>query len=56
MSRAGSLANYELLGNANLMNEEMGKYAGITAEEILQYSKQIFDENNSNTLYYLSRN
>ena len=56
MSRAGSLANYELLGNANLMNEEMGKYAGITAEEILQYSKQIFDENNSNTLYYLSKN
>ncbi|HRH49079.1 MAG TPA: pitrilysin family protein [Panacibacter sp.] len=56
MSRAGSLANYELLGNANLMNEEMGKYAGITAEEILHYSKQIFDENNSNTLYYLSKN
>jgi len=56
MSRAGSLANYELLGNANLMNEEMGKYAAITAEEILQYSKKIFDENNSNTLYYLSKN
>ena len=56
MSRAGSLANYELLGNANLMNEEMGKYASITAEEILQYSKQIFDNNNSNTLCYLSKN
>jgi len=56
MSRANSLAYYELLGNAELMNEEMDKYAGITADEVLQYSKTIFDKNNSNTLYYLSRN
>lgn len=56
MSRANSLAYYELLGDAELMNVEMDKYAAITAAEVLQYSKQIFDTNNGNTLYYLSRN
>jgi predicted Zn-dependent peptidase len=56
LSRAGSLANYELLGNANLMNEEMGRYQAITTKEILQYSQQIFDVNNSNTMVYCSKN
>jgi predicted Zn-dependent peptidase len=56
MSRANSLAYYELLGNAELMNEEMGKYAVITADEVLEYSNKIFNKNNGNTLYYLSKN
>jgi zinc protease len=56
MSRANSLAYYELLGNAELMNEEMGKYAAITAEDVLQHSNKIFNPNNGNTLYYLSKN
>src|SRR4051794_3670554 len=56
MSRANSLAYYELLGNANLMNEELGKYQAITAEDIRHYSQQIFDENNSNTLRYYGKN
>jgi predicted Zn-dependent peptidase len=56
MNRANSLATYELLGNANLMNEELDKYHAVTAENIRAYSKQIFDINNSNTLYYYSEN
>jgi zinc protease len=56
MSRANSLAYYELLGDAELMNTEMSKYAAITAADVLQYSKEIFDKNNGNTLYYLSKN
>lgn len=55
MSRANSLANYELLGNANLMNEEMSKYQEITIDDILLYSNTIFDINNSNTMYYFSK-
>ena len=55
MSRANSLAYYELLGNANLMNEELDKYQAITAAEIQEYSQQIFDVNNSNTLRYFSK-
>lgn len=56
MSRAGSLANYELLGDANLMNEEMGRYQAITVEDVLKYSNNIFNGNNSNTLNYYSKN
>jgi zinc protease len=56
MNRANSLAFYELLGNANLMNEEWTKYQALTTEKIRQYCEQIFDDNNSNTLYYHSQN
>jgi zinc protease len=56
MSRANSLAFYELLGDAQLMNDELAKYQSITAEELLQESRAIFDEDNSNTLYYLAKN
>ena len=56
MSRASSLANYELLGDANLMNTELNRYQAITSEDIREYSKIIFDEANSNTLYYRSKN
>jgi zinc protease len=56
MNRANSLATYELLGNANLMNEELNKYQAIDAESIRVYSKKFFDVNNSNTLYYYSEN
>ncbi len=54
-SRASSLAFYELLGDANLMNTELDKYYEVTTEEILQYSKVLFAEKNSNTIWYLSK-
>lgn len=56
MSRASSLANYELLGDANLMNTELERYQSVTAADIRDYSRTIFNENNSNTLYYRSKN
>ncbi len=56
MSRAASIAMYELLGDANLINTELARYQAVTAEQILQESKIIFDENNSSTMYYLSNN
>ncbi len=52
MSRASSLASYELLGNANLINEELDKYRSITREEIREHAQKIFDLRNCNTLYY----
>ena len=52
MSRANSLANYELLGDASLMNFELEKYASVTTEDILQESRTIFRKENSNTIYY----
>jgi predicted Zn-dependent peptidase len=55
MSRASSLAMYELLGDANLMNTELDKYQQITSQDLQFYSKQIFRESNSNTIYYQAK-
>jgi len=56
MSRANSLAYYELLGDAQLMNDELPKYESVTVQELLEECIKVFDEKNSNTLYYLARN
>jgi len=56
MSRAASLAMYELLGNADLINKELVRYHAVTADEIREQSRIIFDESNCNTLYYYSQN
>ena len=56
MTRANNLAFYELLGDAALFNKDREKYFAVTSGDILQYSGKIFDENNSNTLYYYSEN
>jgi zinc protease len=54
MSRAASLAYYELLGGAELMNEELEKYQSVNSNELITQADKIFDINNSNTLYYFS--
>jgi zinc protease len=54
MNRANSLAIYELLGDANMMNTELEKYQAVSAEDMLSTSRQIFDPRNSNTMYYYS--
>lgn len=56
MNRAASLANYELLGNANLINLELQKYQAVTTADLLLQSNIIFDKNNCSTLYYQSKN
>ena len=56
MNRANSLAFYELLGNADLMNTELGRYQQVTAEDIQKEAAHIFREGNSNTLWYRSKN
>jgi predicted Zn-dependent peptidase len=56
MNRASSIAMYELLGDADLMNTELTKYQTVTAEQIKEQCNVIFNENNCSTLYYLSNN
>ena len=56
MSRANSLAFYELLGDAAWMNFELDKYALVTTDDILEESRNIFKETNCSTLYYLAKN
>jgi zinc protease len=56
MNRANSLAFYELLGDAELMNTELEKYNAVTTGDILKESRDIFTGENSSTLYYYSNN
>ncbi len=56
MNRANSLAIYELLGDASMMNHELEKYNAVITNDIQTESQLIFDEKNSNTLYYYSDN
>jgi zinc protease len=55
MNRAQSLAFYELLGDAALMNEELAKYQAVTPALIQSTANAIFAEGNRNTLYYYSK-
>ncbi len=52
MNRANSLAIYELLGDANLINTEWDFYNAVTSEVILNTAREMFREENSSTLYY----
>ena len=56
MNRANSLAFYELLGNAGLMNTELARYQEVTAADIQAESQALFTEGNSSTLHYYSKN
>ena len=56
MNRANSLAYYELLGDAELMNTELQKYADVSVQDILEESRNIFRKENSNTIWYLANN
>lgn len=52
MNRANSLAFYTLLGDTNLINKELDRYQQVTTEDLQREATIIFNENNSNTLYY----
>lgn len=55
LSTAISLAYYEVLGNANLINEEEEKYVSIVTDDVQRYAKEIFVKEKSNTLFYLKK-
>jgi predicted Zn-dependent peptidase len=52
MSRASSLALYELMGDASMMNTELEKYQQVTVADIQNYAASILQPTNSNTLLY----
>lgn len=56
VNRANSLATYELLGDADLMNKELERYQAVTVDEIQNECKTVFVEENCSTMYYLSDN
>ena len=56
MNRATSLAMYELLGDAAMMNTELDKYRSISSQKMLTTAQEIFNPGNSCTLFYFSKN
>ena len=56
LDKAMNLAYFELLGDAAALNEEVDKYLKVTAEDIRQAARKIFNPENSSTLYYLAKN
>ena len=54
MNRANSLATYELLGDADLMNKELLNYQAVNTEDILQECRNILVDSNCSTMYYMS--
>lgn len=55
LNRAISLAYYELIGDANLINTEDKKYEAIQAQDIQRFAQNTLHKNRSNTLYYLKK-
>ncbi len=56
LNRANNLAFYELMGDAELMNTEFENYEAVTTADIHREANIIFDEKNSNTIYYYADN
>ncbi|MBS1643894.1 MAG: insulinase family protein [Bacteroidetes bacterium] len=52
LSRANNLAFYELMGNANYINEELSRYQVVTREMLQGTAAAFLKSENCNTLYY----
>lgn len=55
LNRAISLAYYESLGDANMINEEETNYDKVTIQDIQDFAKKTFTKERSNTLFYLKK-
>lgn len=55
LNKATDLAFYELLGDANKINEEIDNYRKVSKEDVATVAKKLFNETNSSTLYYLAK-
>ncbi len=55
LNKAMNLAYYELLGDANMINQEIDKYKQVTVNQIQKVAQKILQKENCSTLYYLSK-
>ncbi len=55
LDKAMNLAFYELMGDANMINEEIKKYLNVSKEQIQEIAKEIFKQKKATTLHYLAR-
>lgn len=55
LKRANNLAYYELLGDANLMYEEVENYRKVTPQDLQRYAREVFVLENCSTLIYKAK-
>ncbi len=55
LKRANNLAYYELLGDANLMHEDVRRYRAVTAADVRRYARDVFVPENGSTLIYKAK-
>ncbi|MES2592083.1 MAG: pitrilysin family protein [Bacteroidota bacterium] len=56
LNKATNLAVSQLLGDADMVNQEVEKYLAVTAEQIREQANIILRAENCSTLYYKSKN
>jgi zinc protease len=54
LERCMSLAQAELLGDADLVNQESQAVQSVTTEDVMRIAKEILREENSNVIYYMA--
>lgn len=54
LDKAMNLASFELLGDADMLNQETEKYLAVTSGQIKEVANKIFRKDNSSTLIYLA--
>jgi zinc protease len=54
LDKAMNLASFELLGDADLLNQEAAKYLEVTTVQIKELANKLFRKDNSSTLIYLA--
>jgi len=53
LNKAMNLSMFELLGDAEMINEETKEYKAVTEKELMQVAKQILQKQNCSCLHYL---
>ncbi|MES2108466.1 MAG: pitrilysin family protein [Bacteroidota bacterium] len=54
LDKAMNLAQFELLGDADMLNHETEKYLKVTAAQVKELANKLFRKDNSSTLIYLA--
>jgi len=55
LEKAMSLATFELMGDAALVNHETERYSAVTSNQLQNAANKYIQESNCSTLYYLSK-
>jgi len=55
LNKAMNLAQFEMLGQADNINQEVDKYSAVTNDSLLETAQRTFRKENSSTLFYHAR-